>query len=154
MDNLVLIIFVGLSFFMFYLFYFMIQKEKENETKFLAIEKSLDELSRELFILKKSLKEDKDLKELKNMEDIIEKLVNNIKIMEDNFVLKIKELEEKVYSIKKNVKNVEFSNVSGNDEQKIIAMYKSGYSIEDISKELRIPAGEVEFILKMKNIKP
>jgi hypothetical protein len=74
--------------------------------------------------------------------------------MEDNFVLKIKELEEKVYSIKKNVKNVEFSNVSGNDEQKIIAMYKSGYSIEDISKELRIPAGEVEFILKMKNIKP
>jgi hypothetical protein len=132
----------------------MIQKEKENETKFLAIEKSLDELSRELFILKKSLKEDKDLKELKNMEDIIEKLVNNIKIMEDNFVLKIKELEEKVYSIKKNVKNVEFSNVSGNDEQKIIAMYKSGYSIEDISKELRIPAGEVEFILKMKNIKP
>ena len=79
-------------------------------------------------------------------------MVDNIKVLEDNFVLKVKELEEKVDSVRKNVKKVEFANISGNDEQKIVSLYKNGYSIEEISKELRIPAGEVEFIIKMKEL--
>ena len=151
MDNLVLIIFGGLSFFMLYLFYFMIQKEKENETKFLALEKSVDKLSQELYEIKKKLQKNNN-DGIKELEEVIEKLVDNIKVLEDNFVLKVKELEEKVDSVRKNVKKVEFANISGNDEQKIVSLYKNGYSIEEISKELRIPAGEVEFIIKMKEL--
>jgi len=151
MDNLVLIIFGGLSFFMLYLFYFMIQKEKENETKFLALEKSVDKLSQELYEIKKKLQKNNN-DGIKELEEGIEKLVDSIKVLEDNFVLKVKELEEKVDSVRKNVKKVEFANISGNDEQKIVSLYKNGYSIEEISKELRIPAGEVEFIIKMKEL--
>jgi len=151
MDNLVLIIFGGLSFFMLYLFYFMIQKEKENETKFLALEKSVDKLSQELYEIKKKLQKNNN-DGIKELEEVIEKLVDNIKVLEDNFVLKVKELEEKVDSVRKNVTKVEFANISGNDEQKIVSLYKNGYSIEEISKELRIPAGEVEFIIKMKEL--
>jgi chromosome segregation ATPase len=151
MDNLNLIIFGGLSFFMFYLFFIMIKRDKEVETKFSALERGMDELTREVYQLKKSLKKD-DKDSLKELEAVIEELISNIKELENNYLLKIKELEEKVESLRKNMKKVDFSQISGNDEQKVWTLYNNGYSIEEISKELRIPAGEIEFILKMKDI--
>jgi DNA-directed RNA polymerase specialized sigma24 family protein len=31
-------------------------------------------------------------------------------------------------------------------------LYKSGYTIEEIARELRIPAGEIKFMLNFSNI--
>ncbi|MEO1927374.1 MAG: hypothetical protein ABGX26_01620 [Nautiliaceae bacterium] len=34
----------------------------------------------------------------------------------------------------------------------MVSMYKNGYTIEEISKELRIPAGEVELVIKFQGL--
>ena len=39
------------------------------------------------------------------------------------------------------------------DEGRIIAMFKDGWSVDSIAKELRVGKGEVEFTLKFANLK-
>lgn len=41
---------------------------------------------------------------------------------------------------------------SKNDEDKIVSMYKNGYSIDEIAKHFRIGAGEVELIIKFSSL--
>ena len=66
----------------------------------------------------------------------------------------IKQIENKIFNIEHSVKNkmVDFSNINKSDEQKIINLYKNGYTIEQISRELRIPAGEVELVIKFQSM--
>ena len=44
------------------------------------------------------------------------------------------------------------TNPNGVDESRIISMFKDGYSVDAIAKELRIGKGEVEFTLKLSNL--
>jgi DNA-binding NarL/FixJ family response regulator len=39
------------------------------------------------------------------------------------------------------------------DEQKIISLFESGFSLEDIARQLRVNVGEIEFVLKLHNVK-
>jgi Na+/phosphate symporter len=148
--------FGGLSFFLLFLFFFVIKREKIYEQKFAAIELSLEDLNKELFLLKKEIKNNKTLQTVEKIEEIVETIVDDIKMIEE----KNKEFYEKVENdivslqqqIKKNALQNTMSNLNRHEEEKIIALYKNGYSIEDISRELRIPAGEIELILKFSNI--
>ena len=42
---------------------------------------------------------------------------------------------------------------TGLDENKIVSLFSNGFSIEEIAKQLRIGTGEVEFVLKLHDIK-
>ena len=44
------------------------------------------------------------------------------------------------------------SNPTNIDEGRIISMYKDGWSVDSIAKELRVGKGEVEFTLKFANL--
>jgi len=154
MDKLILIIFIGLSGFMLFLFFYILKREKIIEQKFAAIEVSLEELNKEVFLLKKDLKKDNTIKTVEKIEEIVETIVDDIKFMEEKnkkFYDKIENEVSKIYSqIKKN--SLSFSNLNKHEEDKILSLYKNGYSVEEISRELRIPAGEIELILKFSNI--
>ena len=52
---LIILIFTGLSFFVFMLFLYLIKRDKIIEQKFRAFELSLEEIHKELFELKKKL---------------------------------------------------------------------------------------------------
>jgi len=45
------------------------------------------------------------------------------------------------------------NSVNGNDNDKIISLFKQGISLDTISKELHISKPEVEFILKLNRMK-
>ncbi|GAB6046020.1 hypothetical protein JCM11957_16190 [Caminibacter profundus] len=154
MDKLILIIFIGLSGFMLFLFFYILKREKIIEQKFAAIEVSLEELNKEVFLLKKDLKKDNTIKTVEKIEEIVETIVDDIRFMEEKnkkFYEKIENEVSKIYSqIKKN--SLSFSNLNKHEEDKILSLYKNGYSVEEISRELRIPAGEIELILKFSNI--
>jgi len=152
MDNYInLLMFGGLSVFMLFLFVFMLKREKIIEQKFLAIELSLEELHKEVYLLKKQNINESVQKEIEKIENIIDSIVDDIRVIESKNIEIIESLKKQIqelYSeIKKN-KLPEISTLSKSDEEKIINMYKNGYSIEDISRALRIPAGEIELILK------
>jgi len=153
MDKIELIMFAGLSGFIFYLFIYMLKRDKVVDSKLAGIELSLEEINQEIFKLKKTLNSINVEKTVEEIEIVIEKLVSNIKKIEENNIKRIKELENKIFSIKSSVKptNVDYVNVNESDKIKILNMYRSGYSIEEISKELRIPAGQIDLVIKFQN---
>jgi uncharacterized protein YoxC len=154
-DMIVYIMFGGLSVFMFFLFFYVLKLEKNIDRKFAAFELTLEELNKEVYMLKKEIQRNDTVKTLNEIEKIIETIVEDIKTIEDKNKLMYKELKEEIaeisHEIKKN-KIPEYTNINRHEEEKIINMYKSGYKVEDISRELRIPAGEIELILKFANI--
>jgi len=156
MVKIELIMFIGLSGFLFFLFLYMIKRDKAIDSKLLALENMVEEINQELFKLKKQKSSKESNKLLIEMEKTIEKLVDNIKKIEDKNTYYIKKLEERIEKInsKVSLKNKSPLELDINkiDEQKIINLYKNGYSIEDISKELMIPAGEVELVIKFQNL--
>jgi len=152
MSNLIcLIMFVGLSIFVFFIFLFILKREKEIEQKFLSFELSLEKLQKEVYLLKKESNIDSIYKDIEKIEKIVDSIVNDVRIIESKNIEIIESLREEIKELKNEVKKSklpEISSVNKSDEEKIISMYKSGYSIEEISKLLRIPIGEVELIVK------
>jgi len=158
MISIELIMFIGLSGFLLFLFFYIIRRDKIIDSKLLAIENMIEEINQELFKLKKQQNSQESTKLLIGVEKTIENLVDNIKKIEEKNIYYIKKLEERIEKIssKVSLKNKTPLELDINkiDEQRIINLYKQGYSIEDISKELMIPAGEVELVIKFQKINP
>ena len=154
MDKIEIIMFLGLSGFIFFLFFYILKRDRVIDSKLAAMELALEDLNREIYKVKKEINGKDTKKMLEEMENVIEKLVENIKKLEEKNINSIKELEKKLFSLEHSVKNkiVDFSNVNKSDEQRIINLYKNGYTIEEISRELRIPAGEVELVIKFQSL--
>ena len=153
MDKVTLIMFIGLSGFIFFLFIYILNRDKTNDSKFAAMELMIENLNQEVFKIKKELKNIKKMDSLDEVEPIIEGLITNIKNMERNYNLKLQELEEKMDMRETSQKKAfDFTNVNMNDEKKIKALYKSGYSLEEISRELRIPIGEIKLMLNFSGL--
>jgi regulator of replication initiation timing len=154
MDKLTLIMFIGLSGFMLFLFFYIINRDKITENKLAGLELGLEEINQEIFKLKKELKNLKEKNNLTEMETIIEEIVDSVKSVEKKYLSKLNELEERMEILENSSKKkvFDFSNVNTQDEERIKNLYKNGYSIEEISRELRIPAGEIELVLKFSNL--
>ncbi len=150
-EELNLIIFGGLSVFILFLFLFIIKREKINEQKFAAYDMSLEEAHKEIFLLKKELKNNELGKKIQKIENIVESIVDDVRAMEEKNLELIESLKNRIQElyaeIKKN-KMPQMNFLNKSDEEKIKSLYQNGYSVEEISRELRIPAGEVELILK------
>ncbi|GAB6074044.1 DUF6115 domain-containing protein [Nautilia lithotrophica] len=153
MGKIEIIMFLGLSGFILFLFFYMLKRDRIVESKLAAMELALEDLNQEVYKLKKESSNKETQKMLEEMENVIDKLVENIKKMEEKNMKYIKEIENKLFNVEHSVKSkmVDFSNINKTDEQRIISLYKNGYTIEEISKELRIPAGEVELVIKFQS---
>ena len=152
-----IVIFLGLSIFMLFLFIYILRRDKIIEQRLSAFELSLEELNREIHQLKRMRVENSNSDEkLEKIERIIESIVDDIRAIEQRNLKIIEELKEEVESLKSKIRKQklpEINNIiSKSDEERVITLYKNGYSIEDISRELRIPAGEIELILKFASI--
>jgi len=141
---------------MLFLFFYMLKREKIIENKFAAIELSIEELNKELYLLKKELKNVDSVEAISKIEKIIEEIVDDIKILEEKNKKFYEKIEEEISKIENNIKKSHLTttlhSINKHEESKILNLYKSGYSIEEISRELRIPAGEVELVLKFSNL--
>jgi cob(I)alamin adenosyltransferase len=154
MDKIEIVMFLGLSGFILFLFFYILKRDRSVESKMAALELAMEDLNQELFKIKKDLKNNNTQKTLEEMESVIEKLIGNIKKMEEKNTAYIKEIENKLFNVEHSFKSkmVDFSNINKTDEVKIISLYKNGYTVEEISRELRIPAGEVELVIKFQSM--
>jgi len=151
MDSLYLIMFIGLSFFVLFLFFYILKVEKTFEEKLNSFEMSIENINRDIFLLKKEIKNISSDEKITQLENIVDSLVDDMRNLEKKYIAFENSIKSEISSIHSNIKKtkmVESNFINKNDEEKIINLYKNGYSIEDISKTLRIPAGEVEFIVK------
>ncbi|MBZ7938813.1 hypothetical protein H2277_03270 [Campylobacter sp. W0014] len=146
-------------------------KERENNTKLAKLQGVIEDITKEMHYFRKELgikEEDENdeedykitllkeemqiefekqisakitpvLRTLKTMEHIIEDFQNE----QQNRLLN---LEQKAQSMTKLTPNYD------TEEQKIIDLFKEGKTIEQIAKDLRIGIGNVELVLKFKQL--
>ena len=152
-----------------YLLYYVYSKDAQYSRNMHSIASVIEELNREVFYLKKNTKEI----ELKNkvsskhmsdeeiyqeiersVYDLVHPLSQAIKQMQDSVDMIEAQLDSRVSNLESGVKQISIpGSMHGNDDEKVIALYKQGISVEEISKELHISKAEVEFVLKINKIK-
>ncbi|MGP1450554.1 MAG: hypothetical protein ACTTJS_05465 [Wolinella sp.] len=147
--------------------YFYI-KDVETSKRLRSFEKSIEELNKQLYRLQKKLKDDEaeTLAEQSRARDELHEEIKGILDAEatknrraiSQIETRIEELherlEDKIMGLDERVKELGYfpSSPNGVDEGRILGMFKDGWSIDAIAKELRIGKGEVEFTLKLANI--
>lgn len=145
-------------------------KDRENMAKIIKLQNAMEDMTKELHYLKKELlsKTEENLDENYNFE----LLKDEMKIMLE------KELAQRILPVLRSIQGMEhiieeFQNEQQNrilnleqkaqsmtkltpnydtEEQKIIDLFKQGKSIEQIAKDLRIGTGNVELVLKFKQL--
>ncbi len=153
MDGNVIIylMFGGLSFFVLFLFIYILKRDKLIEQKFGALELALEDINKELFELKKKDKNKSLIGAIERLEEIMDSLVDDMRALEEKNKAFYIEIQEELAKLKIDLKKDKIQNITNIgelDRERILTLYKNGYSIEEISRELRIPAGEVDLIVK------
>jgi Na+/phosphate symporter len=150
--SLTLIIFVGLSLVIIFLFYYISLRDKALERKFSLIERTLESINQEIYRVSQTNNAKIEQIVIDKISEMLENLITSIKDTQLKNRKDIDLIEQKIYKIETNLKSLvapEIAPTSSNDTTKIKHLRERGYSIEDISKQLRIPVGEVELMIKM-----
>lgn len=166
--DLVSVGFIGICVVFLFLVAYVSVREKEIEKKNSLFERSIEDLNHQVYRLKKQLKEQEiDTGYNQDVGSIVQKEVKKeIDRSSSNFLKAIEALEqtllhhqegseEKIMELQERVRELGYfptSTTTGADENKIISMFKAGWSVDSIAKELRTSKGEVEFTLKLANL--
>ncbi|MDO7253487.1 DUF6115 domain-containing protein [Helicobacter cappadocius] len=144
-------------------------KDKDVAKKTQRLEKAIEALSKEIYKTKKWIQENETQSEFANSTlgaNIKNEVKNNLNSGLTNLSSQIHGIqevlekdrdyfEEKIIALENKIR--EFGHFSPSstdvDENRIIKMFQDGWSIDSIAKELRVGKGEVEFILKLADIK-
>jgi len=154
--NTIIAIFIGLSLAIVFLFFYIFTRDKEIEKKFNLISAALENINQEIYKLQKQQKNNslQNIEHLiaEQLDGILENLVDSIKESQIKNQKEIELLFDKIEKIETNVKTMSLPNLEHtnkkNNKEKIKELFEIGYSIEEISKEVGLPAGEVQLLLK------
>jgi hypothetical protein len=160
---------VGMAALILYLLYYVYTKDGEYSKNIRSVASVVEELNREIYYLKKNMTEtqksiqqntrgmsDQEIYEEieRTVYDMVQPLTLGFKQLQENIVVIDSQIESRVSSIENGVKQFSVPNsVNGNDDEKIMSLYKQGITLETISKELNISQPEVEFVLKINKLK-
>jgi uncharacterized protein YoxC len=152
-----------------YLLYYVFTKDAQYSKNIRSVASVVEELNRELFYMKKKLSQTQEsitensqrmndemiYEEIeRSVYDMVNPLSLGLKQLQDNINAIEIEVNNRVAHIESGVKQISIPlSVHGNDDEKIISLFKQGVSLETISKELHISKPEVEFVLKINKIK-
>jgi len=152
-----------------YLLYYVFTKDAQYTRNIRSVASVVEDLNRELYYLKKKLDQTegsiKDNSQRMNDDEIYQEIERSVYDMVHPLSLAIKqlqsnintiehEMQNKILQLESGVKQISIpASIHGNDDEKIISLFKQGVSIEMISKELHLSKPEVEFVLKINKIK-
>jgi len=86
--------------------------------------------------------------------DMVQPLTVGLQQLQENINAIDSEIGSRITQLESGVKQISIpTSIHGNDDEKILSLFKQGVSVETISKELHISKPEVEFVLKINKIK-
>lgn len=160
---------VAMAAMILYLIYYVFTKDSIYSKNIRAVATVAEELNREIFYLKKKISDtQKTIKSSTNrmaddeiyqevertVYDMVKPLSLGLKRLEESLQNMDEHLNDRISSLESGVKQISIpASVHGNDDEKIISLFKQGIDLETISKELHISKAEVEFVLKINKIK-
>jgi uncharacterized protein YoxC len=159
---------IGMAGVILYLLYYVYTKDADYSKNIRSVANVVEELNREIYYLKKNLTETQNAiqKNTRGMSDeeiyaeiersvydMVQPLSMSFKQLQENVLAIDSQIDSRVSSLENGVKQFSIPNsVNGNDDEKIISLYKQGITLETISKELNISQPEVEFVLKINKL--
>ena len=160
---------VAMAGIILYLLYYVFNKDFQYSKNIRSVASVVEELNRELFYLKQKLKDtqnnieensqrmnDEEIyQEIeRSVYDMVTPLTQALKQLQDNINSIEVEINSRVADLESGVKQISIpASVHGNDDEKIISLFKQGVSLDTISKELHLSQPEVEFVLKINRLK-
>lgn len=160
---------VAMAAIILYLLYYVYSKDAHYSKNIRSVASVVEELNRELFYLKKNLGETQgSIKENsqrmndaeiyqeieRSVYDMVQPLTVGLKQLQDNINAIDAEVGSRITQLESGVKQISIpTSIHGNDDEKILSLFKQGVSVDTISKELHISKPEVEFVLKINKIK-
>ncbi len=161
---------IALGVLVLILFVFLLLRDNEINKKFSIYEKVIEDLNQQNFKLSYAVKElssKENSVDLELLQDEIEKRIKQkietslkptmvalaqiqdaMEKFQNDQIKRIERLESRAKEI-----NFVPPNRNESNEKLVISQYKSGKNESQIAKDLRIGVGEVDFILKMANLK-
>ena len=152
-----------------YLLYYVYSKDHDYSKNIRSVATVVEELNREIYYLKKNMTDtqksiQKNSRGLSDEEiyqeiersvyDMVKPLSIGLKQMQENITAIDAQVDSRVSSLENGVKQFSIpTSIHGNDDEKVISLFKQGVPLETISKELHISKPEVEFVLKINKIK-
>ena len=151
-----------------YLLYYVFTKDSDYNKNIRSVATVVEELNREIFYLKKKITKTQDsIKENsqrmtdeviyqeieRSVYDMVTPLTDVLQQLQENINSLEAEIDSRVSHLENGVKQISIpSSVHGNDDEKIISLFKQSVSIDTISRELHISKPEVEFVLKINKL--
>jgi len=160
---------VAMAAIILYLLYYVYSKDADYSKNIRSVASVVEELNRELYYLKKNLVETQgNIKENsqrmndeniyqeieRSVYDMVHPLSQGLQQLQENINAIDSEINGRIAHLESGVKQISIpTSIHGNDDEKILSLFKQGVSLETISKELHISQPEVEFVLKINKIK-
>lgn len=151
--------------------YYMVNKESEVTSQIRSIAKAVEELHRELFMMDKRLKQELEIiaslqesipMNQNNIHAEVGREVNEISVpileslshIEGSFSAYKEKTENRLRYLEERIRNLSLpTSISGLDDEKVISRYNQGMEVDAIAKELRLSKAEVEFVLKINQLR-
>ncbi len=160
---------VAMAGMILYLLYYVFTKDAEYHKNIRSVASVVEELNRDIFYLKKKvvdtqhsiqensqrMNDEEIYQEIeRSVYDLIQPLSVGLKRMQEDVQTIDAQIAARISSLESGVKQISIpSSIHGNDDEKILSLYKQGISLDTISRELHLSKPEVEFVLKINKIK-
>lgn len=162
---------VALAILVMGLIYYVITKEGEVASQIRSIAKAVDDLHRELFMMDKRLKQELEIitslqesvpvnqnslhAELgREVNEISVPILESLAHIEGSLTTYKEKTENRLRYLEERIRNLSLpTSISGLDDEKVISRYNQGLEVDAIAKELRLSKAEVEFVLKINQLR-
>lgn len=171
MNHTIEIALVALAILVVGLIYYVITKEGEVSSQIRSVAKAIEDLHRELFMMDKRLKQELEIiaslqesvpREQHSLHAELGREVNEISIpileslghIEGSLSAYKEKTENRLRYLEERIRNLSLpTSISGLDDEKVISRYNQGLEVDAIAKELRLSKAEVEFVLKINQLR-
>lgn len=162
---------VALAILVMGLIYYVITKDGEVASQIRSIAKAVDDLHRELFMMDKRLKQELEIitslqesvpvnqnslhAELgREVNEISVPILESLAHIEGSLTTYKEKTENRLRYLEERIRNLSLpTSISGLDDEKVISRYNQGLEVDAIAKELRLSKAEVEFVLKINQLR-
>lgn len=171
MNHTMEIALIALAVMVVGLIYYVITKEGEVSSQIRSIAKAVEDLHRELFMMDKRLKQELEIitslqesvpREQHSLHAELGREVNEISVpileslghIEGSLIAYKEKTENRLRYLEERIRNLSLpTSISGLDDEKVISRYNQGLEVDAIAKELRLSKAEVEFVLKINQLR-
>ncbi|MDD5211727.1 MAG: hypothetical protein PHV62_04880 [Sulfuricurvum sp.] len=162
---------IALAVMILGLIYYSVTRDNEVNIKLRAIAHAVEDLHREVYKLDKRVTQELEIitslqeslpetaritnaKVDQNMSEISVPIMDALVHIEGTFTAYKEKTENRLHYLEERIRNLSLpTSISGMDDEKVISRYNQGMEVDLIAKELRLSKPEVEFVLKINQLR-